>query len=126
MPGSIVVAAVFAFTHTDAVTGWPALMTAAARPVLLRTFPVMVRRDVPVGHLPFPALLGANLIAAFVVPCLVAHVIVLMTEPLNAPVPFEVVPVPPPPVALVGKQPDSVMCTTEPTSFVVILAQLAG
>jgi hypothetical protein len=125
VPGSIVVADVFEFTHTDAVTACLALITVAARPVLLRIFPVMARRVVPVGHFPF-VLLGANLIAAFVVPWLLAHLIVLMVDPLNAPVPFAVVPVPPPPVAASGKHFDSVMCITVPTTFVVILAQLAG
>ena len=65
MPGSSVVAVVFEFTHTDAVTAWPALITLAAAPVLLSTFPVMARRDVPLAHLPLPFLLGANLMRRF-------------------------------------------------------------
>ena len=73
-----------------------------------------------------PAGFGAKLTVVFVVPWPLAHLIVLTVLPFSAPVPALVVPVPLPPVALVGKHFETVMFTLLPTVFATTALQLAG
>src|SRR5436190_12978376 len=110
--------------HTEPVTGWPFLIVLKATPVPPVTLPVILIRVAPASHLPLVAWL-ANLMFAFVVPLLAAHLIVMFSVPDGAPVLVKV-PVPFPPVAATGVHVDTVAVILPATVFVANFVHFPG
>jgi hypothetical protein len=101
------------------------LIVLRAVPVPPMTEPVILRRDVALAaHLPLVPCV-ANLTFAFVVPLFADHLMLMFSVPDLAPVLVNV-PVPVPPTAAAGVQPDRVALILPLTVYVVSFVHLPG
>src|ERR1700761_9173424 len=90
------------------------------------TLPVILSRVEPLAHLPI-AFCWANVMVPLVEPFLLAHVIVIASEPLVEPFGAALnVPEPEPPVAAAGEQPVSFAVRLPPDDLVVSFVHLPG